>query len=337
SCLDTIDLKVPNEYDDGLVIQGGIFRYKDHAEINVLLSIISDERAQSRIVRVSKIFVENDKGQKVNLNENDDGSYGIFLRPNDFNIDYGTKYKVMAETFGKTVYESSWQELKVSPQIKSLRYGLIKKPAVIKLNATDSTEFVEFYVDTDVKNEKYNYKLKFDIINSYKYSSQIEGDDISRVCYVTQRAGLRNVMLFDGTSSEKESIENLPIFTTQLNYLFSEGYVGTVVMQAVSDSTYSYFNQINELNNREGNIYDPPAGRLITNIKNVSNPNGLAYGFFYAVTQDTARIKISPEAVGNPVRQCPQKPNETTPCPTRSCCDCLILGGSSLNKPPFWN
>jgi len=51
------------------------------------------------------------------------------------------------------------------------------------------------------------------------------------------------------------------------------------------------------------------------------------------------RIHISPEDVNFPTRLCPEicYPNEPY-CPIfdEECCDCLLIDGSTLTKPDWW-
>ncbi|MBK8700359.1 MAG: DUF4249 family protein [Saprospiraceae bacterium] len=338
ACLDKIDLDIPSEYDNALVVQGGLVRVGDHAEISVQMRLISDEKGQSRVIRADKALVSNDKGQEVELTLNEEGFYVKSIKAGDgFNIDYGTAFGIYVKSFDGEEYQSTFKILKPTPEIEKIAFRSVTRQVVNNLNQLDSAEFVGLFVDTDVINPAGEKSLlKFDIINSYRYTDQLMGFPPNKVCYVTARADLKNVQLYDGKKALETKLTDFPVYEKRLDYVFSEGYVGTVVQQAIDQETFDYFTQVNELNNREGNIYESPAGRIITNIQNILHPEKKAYGYFYAVSQDTARIGFLPELVGSPARECPVPPSETTPCPVRSCCDCLTLKGASLHKPAFW-
>ncbi len=338
ACLDKIDILVPKEIQESLVVQGGIYRYKNSMRAEVQLRMVSDEKSQSRTTRVEDAYVENNFGQKIQLLETGDGIYSADVPGwSDFNKEYGTKYRIVIQTLRNVVYMSSFNALIASPTIDRLQYKIVKKNIINQLGQYELADFVELDIDSKIKEENgTKYLLKYDIINSYKYTDQLLGLPPGKLCYVTQKADLINVLLYDARLSQDERLIEFPVYDRKIDYLFSEGYYGTVVQQAIDEEAYDYFTQINELNNREGTIYEPPAGRILTNIKNVTDTTQAAHGYFVAVAQDTARIYINPSELGNPKRQCPTPPSEFSICPIRSCCDCLILRGASLSKPHFW-
>lgn len=336
SCLDTIDVPLPAAFENALVVQGGLVRNGDKATVQVLFRLASDERGQSSVIRVQKANVFNDLNQQLELTLDLDGYYKVSVADTSaFNINYGRTFYIKVTTNDGQQYESVPVVLYPSPAISSLTWKKLKKPFVNALNKPDSADFIEFYLNTTALTSP--GFLKFDIINSFKYSDQLDGKPPVKTCYVTQRADVKNVLLLDIRNTTSADINNVAVYDHKLDYIFSEGYYVTVVQQAIDQLSFDYYSEINALNNRDGSIYDAPAGRISTNIYNTSESGKKAYGYFYAVAQDTARVYISPEQVGNPSRQCPVLPSETSPCPVKACCDCLILNGASLNKPDFWN
>ncbi|MBK8110121.1 MAG: DUF4249 family protein [Saprospiraceae bacterium] len=335
ACLDTIEIDVPTIFENGLVIQGGLIRHSDKARVIVQFRSVSDEKSQSNVIRVQNAYVHNDLGQSKELILDVDGFYKTMFEDSiNFNYSFGRSFYVKVTTYNGDQFISEPEILSNSPAIESLSWKKVKKSIVNNLNQVELADFVEIYLTTP-KPESLNY-LKFDVINAYQYTDQLEGFPPGKLCYVTQRADTRNVLLYDHTSLAEPVIKDIPVYDHRIDYLFSEGYYGTIVLQSIGKKAYDYYTQINELNNREGSIYDAPAGRVISNIKNMTHPDQDAYGFFYAVSQDTARISIQPEEVGNPSRQCPVPPSETSPCPVRFCCDCLTINGAKLEKPWYW-
>lgn len=335
ACLDTIEIDVPTIFENGLVIQGGLIRHGNEARVIVQFRSISDEKSQSNVIRVQNAFVHNDLGQTKELILDVDGFYKTVIEDSiNFNYNFGRKFFIKVTTYNGDQYVSEPETLSNSPAIESLTWKIVKKSIVNNLNQIELADFVEIYLTTP-KPTDLNY-LKFDVINAYKYTDQLEGFPPGKLCYVTQRADTRNVLLYDHTNLSIPVIKDIPVHDHRIDYLFSEGYYATIVLQSIGKKAYDYYTQINELNNREGSIYDAPAGKILSNIKNITRPDQNAYGFFYAVTQDTARISIQPAEVGNPARQCPVPPSETSPCPVRFCCDCLTINGARLDKPWYW-
>ncbi|MBP6397653.1 MAG: hypothetical protein KA340_07215 [Saprospiraceae bacterium] len=333
--MDTIDISVPSKFENGLVVQGGLIRHSNQARVIVQFRSVSDEKSQSNVIRVLNASVYNDLGQSKELILDLDGFYKTIIEDSTkFSFAFGRSFYVKVTTYNGDEFMSEPETLSNSPAIESLSWKKVKKSIVNNLNQIELADFVEIYLTTR-KPVELNY-LKFDVINAYKYTDQLEGFPPGKLCYVTQRADTRNVLLYDHSSLTLPEIKDIPVYDHRVDYLFSEGYYANIVLQSIGKKAFDYYTQINELNNREGSIYDAPAGRIISNIKNMTHPDQNAYGFFYAVTQDTARISIQPSEVGSPARQCPVPPSETSPCPVRFCCDCLTINGAKLEKPWYW-
>ncbi len=338
SCLDPIDIKVPIEFVPGLVIQGGVFKEPTRTVARVFTSTVSDERGQTRLVRVNNIFIENDKGQKVNLSESDDGGYFANLNNNSaFNTDAGTKIRISATSFDNNTYQSSFETMQNTPQIKKLNFRLVNRKIKIQDGTEQTRQYIEILMNSNaLLPDDTKPKLKVDVQSSYLYSSEIVGEGISKVCYVTTPVDITKVFLYDVAKAQSTDLDNLLVYDAVVDHVFAEQFYGIVSVSTLSNNGYNYFRQINELNSRQGSIFEPAGNTISTNIKNITNPDKPGFGYFYASQQNTAIIKIDPEDAGSPSRQCPTPPSEDTPCPTRSCCDCLILKGASTIKPAFW-
>jgi hypothetical protein len=338
-CLDPIDLKVPLDFGVGLVIQGGVFKTKNKTLLKVFTSLPSDDRGQTRLIKVLDICIENDKGQKIFINDlSDDGSYTLdFSKYPDFNTNFGTKFRLTATSFDKNIYQTSFETLIETPKIDKIYYE-VQDRFINGINGSlIPWKYFALFLDiksTIVANEK--RRLKFDVFNSYKFSSQLLGEDVSKVCYVTSRVDLTTTLLFDGFKSDKTNLLKFPVYDTPIESQFSEDYYGLVVLSSLSAEGLNYYRQINELNNRVGSIFEPAGSTIISNVKNLTDPSKPGFGYFYASEQDTVLVNVKPSSVGFPLRQCPVEPSETSPCPVRSCCDCLILQGASVQKPSFW-
>lgn len=337
SCVEKIQLDISKINDFGLVIQGALTKHKNGARVEVLFKLISDEKGQSRTVRVKEAFLYNSENQQISLTEGDYGYYFADISLNaPFKIDYSTKYWLKTQYFDGNMYQSDTVRIIPSLPIDSFHYKIVKKKVFNQIGQEEEKDFIQFMVNTASQDQSGKKIFKWDFQNAYKYTDQLEGSPPGKLCYVQQKADIRNLKLYDSRDFSENILTNYVVYERMVDYLFSEGYYGTVIQQAISEDALIYFQQINELNNREENIYEPPAGKIITNIRNITTANAPAYGYFYAVEQDTARLFIKPDEVGSPKRQCPVPPSELTPCPVFSCCDCLRLTGSSLQKPHFW-
>ena len=109
----------------------------------------------------------------------------------------------------------------------------------------------------------------------------------------------------------------------------------------MSEGAYNYWNQISQVIDRDGNMFEPPAGRILSNFRNVEDNSQAenAYGYFFATQIDTSRLYVAPEDVGAPTAYCPWPVAQISSpgsCPRFPCCDCLLENGSQLSKPTYW-
>lgn len=325
-CLDKIDLNSPLSSSPFLIIDGKITVTSQQSKLRILVSLSATPSKPTSFVRVSEAFVINSKGVEKPLIDNRDGSYEYFGNI-DFNFEIGEKYKVKLVAFTKEIYESEFVAFYEGAKIDSLTYEWEKGALEDKIIAV---------VETKTNNIVNNNILKWDVIQSYQLTEQLWGDPPGRTCYATAHVDLFDVALFDARQKGINQPIRYKVSEKPLDSKFAEGYYFTIVQEAIDVNTYNYFEAYNELLIRDGNIFESPAGTIPTNFKCTSHPSKIVLGYFYATSQDTARLKVDHQDVGNPKMQCPMPPTEFNPCPTRACCDCLSLKGSSLYKPHFW-
>jgi Domain of unknown function (DUF4249) len=331
-CLDTIDIDIQKSSQESIIIQGTLTKSGDAAEVKIFTNLSSSQFRPTIPIRVKSVLLINDAGQNIELKESGDGQYSqSFVDSHAFKFEAGMAFKCKVITINDDVYESTFKSLKTTPKIDQMSFKRAEITAA-------SPGVVDIYLNTLLSGLEVKDRIfKWDVIQSYKFTEQLEGFDPGRLCYATNRIELLSVPLLDARNNAGSALTNFSVSKRKVDYHFSEGYYCTVVQQIIDPETYNFFVAYNALIVREGNIFEPPAGKIPTNIYCINRPEKSAYGYFYAVEQDTARIYIDPKDVGMPARQCPMPPGESTPCPTRACCDCLTLPGSSLVKPVFWN
>ena len=184
--------------------------------------------------------------------------------------------------------------------------------------------------------------LRWELSRVFKVTdSPIDRDIQQGVCYVTGSLAVPNVQIFNGPNQTKTELIDFPIhdLPIDLNRELGEGYYFTAVQETISPTTHDYWSNVKEVIEREGDIFAAPAGKVITNFKNINDPSEEVFGYFYAATQDTARFFITPEFAGNQPSRCPSEGlvNPDGSCGDALCCDCETVENSSEQKPHFWD
>jgi hypothetical protein len=123
----------------------------------------------------------------------------------------------------------------------------------------------------------------------------------------------------------------------EANKIFGEVVFFNLYMETLSPEAYKYWNKVSQLITQSGSVFDPPPGVIRGNITNLSNPEELVLGYFYAAPEDTTRVKVYasdflPYEI-NPYCGAPGLPPIPRPA---ECCNCTILPGASTEKPFYW-
>ena len=327
-CIDPINLLTSENAKTMLVIDAKISKYKDNGKISVDLIQSSLDTRRSFGFIADEVAVLNGAGNKLILNRTEIGRYSA-NETSLFKFTYGEKYKVRVAITGGDTYESAFSELNQAPVISTagFKYSGIAK---------DKTTNLVVSINTTISSNLKNKILKWDVIKTYQITEQPFGGPPGKICYVTTKEDIREVRTLDGRKIENNKPFDFIITEKLVNHEYAEGTYFTIVQEAIDVNTQNYFIAYNNLVQREGNIFETPPGPLPTNFKCITDTTKLVTGYFYASQQDSARIFISPSAVGAPERLCPKPPNEASDCPFYQCCNCINVKGSSRVKPPFW-
>ena len=347
-CLDKIDFERPDTIENGIAIQGRLIK-GEPSVISVTIRKIFDFSETARLINAREVILINENNQELDLMSNADGIYFLEI-PSDnpnFDLDYGTSYKLKVNTFDNRTYESTLERLYPVPELEKLE---VRKASIESVNAIGqlvSTEVLDFVVSTSLTPEGFSEKAQVlwelesvhkltDSPNSYGGFSCRPTliDEEEKTCYITS-SPVANYVVLDGTTFSGERVDEYSIFQSTFNTNFAEGYYLNVFQQSLSPTAYNYWAQVNSVVNRTGDIFEAPAGKVVTNFKNIENPDDEVYGYFYVTEQREGRVYVSPELANNPTRRCPAVvPAGGTP--PSDCCNCLSLTGRSTIQRPIW-
>lgn len=349
-CLEQIDLEVDPEFQLNTVIQGKLV-IGNPSTVFVRISRLFDFSGNGRenvLVRYVRLF--DDQGNEVDLERGEVvGNYSIELAPDDprMPIEQGRSYYIEVSTFDGNIYRSQPETIQPVPEVTDLTYQEIQKEILGADDVLRESPFIEFRLTTPLDAPNGDIYLRWIAERTIKLTDTPESSEVpddgqpNKVCYITERGDLRSLPVASSTTFAGEVVD-FPVYEELKNHLFSEGYVLTVYQESLSELAYNYWRDVGSLINRQGTIFEPPVGKVRSNLSNVQEDGPEPFGFFYVTQQDTARIYIAPEDVGNPPMRCPIPP-PSTPSPGFSycasnpvCCDCLSVPGSQLTPPDFW-
>lgn len=345
SCLEQIDLEIPKGFEDTIVVQGSLVMGDPsivRVEVSRLFDFTTESLTERTNVRVVNLIDE--QGNSIELEEINLGRYGLSIpKGSTFEVAAGKSYKIALSTFDGRSFESSLEALLPVPEIQSLTPSALEKSFIINDTEVEVDSFVQFRLNTPLQANNANEKsyLRWKYFRTFKVTDSPLSISVlsqSKTCYVTEQLDQGGVSIFNGNDLEQGNLEDLLIYETIPNGVFAEGYYLQVIQESLTQSAFEYWDQVSQVIDRDGNIFQSPAGKIKTNFANVNDPSEEVHGYFYATMHDTIRVFVDTLTANNPDQLCPpQVPPPPSGCPVLICCDCLSVGGSTLDIPHFWD
>ena len=348
SCLDEIDFQQADNIDNGIAIQGKIVKGSP-SFVSVTTRRVFNFEDAPRLINVREVTVIDENGTELELNSNADGIYFLEI-PDDhptFKVEFGQSYQLRVATFDNREFESSLDELFPAPVPDDLSVARTQ----IETNDVNGNptlfDQLTYTVSTPLLPENSNTKarLLYEMIFTYQFSDTPDAygtrscrptaiDEEPKTCYLTTSPST-NFLVVNGPGVSVDRLDDYEVLNSPLTPLYAEGLYLTVIQQSLSQPAFNYWQQVNQVVNRTGDIFQAPAGKVQSNFININDSRDEVFGYFYATEESTQRIFVSPEMADNPARPCPAPTDDFGRAPS-DCCNCLTITGSTTERPSWW-
>ncbi|WP_367391991.1 DUF4249 domain-containing protein [Lewinella sp. LCG006] len=332
ACLDEIAIENADRPEDGYVVQAKLISGNpSYVEVKVeqLFFYTSNinRPVNDALVSLVKKTGERFEFQEVPL----DGIYSAYLEQADFPVEVGQSYRIEVEITPEIKLQSDWDQIFATPKADNISWDFTEIETVSTDGLLSRSSGIQFSITTPIITATEKARLRWEFIDAYRVT-----DDLNFTCYIENSYQNNRLFLLDGNTVGPDTITNYPLFSDQLGIRHIDGYYLSVFQQALSPEAFTYWEQVSALLEREGTVFDNPAGAINTNIRNLADSTQLVYGFFSAYTQDTLRRFLSREEMGNLDFYCPRPPTNQVPPPITVCDGCIDALGASYNKPYYW-
>lgn len=346
TCLDEIDLGQGEALPDGIVFQGrinaGVDGEPSDVQVRLERLFIAQESNRPSAVVTASVTFENSEGQTMSLPYTN-GAYRATIPDGDptFRVEAGLGYRVTVTTREGEQYETDYDILPAPLAVEDIRAVLtqvevenaVGVPVDVPAFAYDVTAPVA-YPDGSPTFIRWTQERTYKVTDLPEVRPFDMNDP--KPCYVSRSFEGDDLILFSSLESPADRVDNFPLAPQVIDFEYSEGYVMTVFQEMISQEAYRYFNQIDQIASRESSLFEPPAGPVVGNARDVNGNTENVFGFFYATSRTFERFAISPEEAGNPGFYCPLS-RGMSPFPQPNNCDnCLFISGAEEVRPSWF-
>ncbi|QJW90690.1 DUF4249 domain-containing protein [Spirosoma taeanense] len=282
------------------------------------------------------VTIEDNRGNRETLREQSPG--GVYVsRANGIQGVAGRSYRIVIQTKAGKRYESDAEVLQSAPPIQKLYTEYRNEPVP---NSPVRKQSWKVYLDTKDPETTGNYYrwewAHYEAISvcqkTLPRNSQVYiGIYCCTPCWDITRC-------FNCISVSSDADVNGKAISGQ--YIMSAPYTSTapyyveVQQQAISKGAYAFWRSVSQLVNSTGGLFDPAPSSVQGNLRCVSDPNELVYGYFGATGISEQYIYVDrSNGQGLPETDLPVNvPYPSTP----ACIECENSLYRTPNKPRWW-
>ena len=339
ACISDVEFDPINNIEDTLAIQGQLARGNPHV-FSARIGRVRDFSGRSIPIVVREVTLTNELGQEVVAPNTDGDFYEISIPENsaDFVIEDFMTFSLSVRTADGRIYESTSEPLLPVAPIDEVNATIVEREAIGAADQIVLQRMISYSVNTPltIPNTGDLIGLRWTFSETYQLTdTPVDGSE-PKSCFLFQGLGADDEIVVDPQELGLNRLDDFILFERPIGNTYAEGNYFTILQHSLSPGAQEYFNAISNIIVRDGNIFESPAGRVVSNFTNIDDPDDEVFGYFYATNIDTARVFLSPTELGPITPRCPAVSERPVECPDRACCDCLDEDNSSLERPDWW-
>lgn len=321
SCQDKINLLPDKDQLKGVAIQGKLIKGNPSIVQATIEPIFTFSGESRKFLDITSVSLEDEKGNEFFLSLGNTISDYIGLIPTgqtDLEIEFGQKYRLNVLIEGATMYQSDFESLLPVPVIDGLSFEVYEENIRDNIGDFTPAKFIRFRVTTPLTTPNQSEKsfLKWELDRAFTLAGGT--NSLLTQCYYIDGANIQHVAVVNGNLVNGDMLNGFNFYEDFINFPFAGTYYLTVFQESLSESAFKYWNEVSTITKSDGNMFEAVPGKIRGNFENISNPDEQVYGFFYATSRKSRRIRVCPSQLGF------QPPIIT----------CLGFGASST--PPFY-
>jgi len=342
ACIDPIDFEVPAGVGDSIVVQGRVV-LGESSFVEIAISRLFDFSPESRQpVSVREVMLFDDNNNEMLLETRTPGFYKETLdSTTPIQAVVGRGYKIRIETFDNRTFESTMDIMPANFTPDELNLSITQINGVDGLGNQILVDRLNLSIDTQVDNTT-DGGIYWEVNAIYRVTDSgiNDPDGIVKTCYFNKTADVNEIFVLDPGALVGGRVTDFDIGLLRIDSRFAEGFYYEVLQYSLSRDAFRYWNGIDILSEREGNMFDGPVGEIPSNLSNIDNDQDFIFGYFFATQEEVIRKRVDPALVAGVPPFCPSASmcfaGPGSNCICAPCCDCLEDPDATLIRPDFW-
>lgn len=229
-------------------------------------------------------------------------------------------------------YQSKPVNLRSSSSIDKISYTLAEETFRNNVGDLITQDIISLKVDTDVRAATEPPFLRWRVEGEYVIR-EVGGFNLNpKRCFVTNNLDQNVIRVFDARELSEGLLINQEIASTLFNFRFTEKFCFHIAQYSISEEEFDYWNNIKDVIEISGSLFDPPPGTVIGNIRNVDNPDDIAVGYFSVASVSFLRDFVNGDELNITVGpKCGRRGQIPF-----GCGNCLELLNSTTVVPDYW-
>lgn len=339
ACVSDIEFEPNFNIENTLAIQGQFTRGNPHV-FSARIGRVRDFSGGSIQIVVNEVILSNDLGQEVVIPKTNNEIYELSIPANsdDFVVEDFMTFSMRVTTSDGRIYQSTSEQLLPVPPVEEMKAEVVERETIGAGDNIVLQDMISYSVNTGLVIPEMTDPIgvRWTFSETYQLTdTPIDGSE-PKTCYIFQSLGASTEVVVDPVQLGLNRLDDYIVFERPIRSSFAEGNYFTVLQYSLSPGALEYFSAISNIIDRDGNIFESPVGRIVTNFSNINDPDDEVFGYFFATNIDTARVLLSQVELGPITPRCPSMSDRPVDCPDQACCDCLDENNSTLERPDWW-
>ncbi len=234
---------------------------------------------------------------------------------------------------GKSIHSRPSVLVKAPPLLPSTA-KITQKTTISATGRAVTSNLLSLEINADFSGMPERPYLHWRASGEYEFKENYPMALSTKTCYIKNNLDFNNIKILDTHKIQGDVISKEHFLNTSYDYRFADQYCFHVFQYAISEAEFRYWEQIRDILNIDGSLFDPPPGTVQGNLYDPNDPDELILGYFSVSGVGYRRDFMNSNSLGFFVE--PKCSSLSFRPQYAECRDCTEAINSSLEKPVYW-